>query len=75
MAVFQAFVWLVTFSAGRAPWRPICQFMGQPSESHLSLCKLGLGVLPDDLWERAGLQTLVLAENDQEEISDLRSWA
>ena len=37
---------------------------------HLSLWKQKLGVVPDEVWLRTDLQTLVLADNDLTEISE-----
>jgi len=37
---------------------------------HLSLWRKALGVVPDDVWDRKDLQTLVLAENDLADVSD-----
>lgn len=37
---------------------------------HLSLWKQRLGVVPDEVWLRTDLQTLVLADNDLTEVSD-----
>ena len=37
---------------------------------HLSLWRKALGVVPDDVWDRKDLQTLVLAENDLADISE-----
>ena len=36
---------------------------------HLSLWRHGLGAVPDEVWLRTDLQTLVLAENDLTEVS------
>jgi hypothetical protein len=40
------------------------------SGPHLSLWKQGLGVVPDEVWRRIDLQTLVLADNRLTEISE-----
>ena len=37
---------------------------------HLSLWKQALGVVPNAVWDRTDLETLVLADNDLTEISD-----
>jgi Leucine-rich repeat (LRR) protein len=37
---------------------------------HLSLWRQGLGVVPDEVWLRTNLQTLVLADNDLTEVSE-----
>ena len=37
---------------------------------HLSLWRQGLGVVPDEVWLRIDLLTLVLADNDLTEISE-----
>src|SRR5262245_31060515 len=37
---------------------------------HLSLWKQALGVVPDEVWDRKDLQTVVLADNDLVEVSD-----
>lgn len=37
---------------------------------HLSLWKKRLGVVPDEVWLRTDLQTLVLADNELTEVSD-----
>src|SRR5690242_12001387 len=37
---------------------------------HLSLWKQRLGAVPDEVWLRTDLQTLVLADNDLTEISE-----
>jgi Leucine-rich repeat (LRR) protein len=37
---------------------------------HLSLWKQRLGVIPEEVWLRIDLQTLVLADNDLTEISE-----
>ena len=37
---------------------------------HLSLWGQGLGVVPDEVWLRTDLQTLVLADNDLTEVSE-----
>jgi Leucine-rich repeat (LRR) protein len=37
---------------------------------HLSLWKQRLGVVPDEVWLRTDLQTLVLADNDLTEVSE-----
>jgi hypothetical protein len=37
--------------------------MGEPSP-HLSLWRQGLGVVPDEVWRRTDLRTLLLADND-----------
>lgn len=39
-------------------------------EPHLSLWKQRLGAVPDEVWLRTDLQTLVLAGNDLTEISE-----
>ena len=44
--------------------------MTDGSELHLSLWKQALGVVPDVVWERTDLQTLVLAGNDLVEVSE-----
>ena len=46
-----------------------------PSAVHLSLWKKSPGRVPDWVWQKTGLETLVLAENDLSEVSDLfRHW-
>src|SRR5262249_39309261 len=40
------------------------------SSVHFSLWKQALGVVPDEVWARTNLQTLVLADNDLTEISE-----
>lgn len=37
---------------------------------HLSLWKQRLGTVPEEVWRRTGLRTLVLADNDLAEISE-----
>src|SRR6516225_6012777 len=37
---------------------------------HLSLWGQGLGVVPDEVWLRTDLQTLVLADNNLTEVSE-----
>ncbi len=44
--------------------------MAEHSDSHLSLWKKRLGSVPDWVWERADLETLVLAENELCELSE-----
>ncbi len=44
-----------------------------PSAAHLSLRKKSPGRVPDWVWQKTGLETLVLAENDLSEVSDPRS--
>ena len=41
----------------------------QFSEPHLNLWKKRLGVVPEWVWERTSLETLILADNDLSEIS------
>jgi Leucine-rich repeat (LRR) protein len=43
---------------------------GHPSASHLNLWKQRLGCVPECVWERTELETLVLAENELLEISE-----
>ena len=43
--------------------------MPDPSTSHLNLWKQRLGGVPESVWDQAGLETLVLADNDLTEIS------
>jgi Leucine-rich repeat (LRR) protein len=38
-------------------------------ETHLNLWKKHLGCVPREVWENTELETLVLADNDLEEIS------
>src|ERR1700742_3072531 len=40
------------------------------SGPHLSLWKHGLGVVPDEVWSRTELQTLVLADNELTGVSE-----
>src|SRR5205823_12250383 len=40
------------------------------SALHLNWWKKGLGRVPDSLWQRTELETLVLADNDLSEVSD-----
>jgi Leucine-rich repeat (LRR) protein len=39
------------------------------SPTHLDLWKKGLGKVPDSVWERTELETLVLADNELREVS------
>jgi Leucine-rich repeat (LRR) protein len=43
--------------------------MREPTTSQLSLWKQGLGRVPDWVWERSDLETLVLADNGLSEVS------
>jgi Leucine-rich repeat (LRR) protein len=51
---------------------PFAQGLGMTSSSgpHLSLWRQKLGVVPDQVWDRTGLRTLVLADNDLTEVSE-----
>ena len=40
------------------------------TERHLSLWKHALTAVPDDVWDRTGLETLVLADNGLTEVSE-----
>ena len=40
------------------------------SSSHLNLWKKRLRRVPDSVWERTELETLVLAENELSEVSE-----
>ena len=44
--------------------------MRDASGPHLSLWKQALGVVPESVWERKDLQTLVLADNGLTDLSD-----
>jgi Leucine-rich repeat (LRR) protein len=44
--------------------------MTDASGLHLSLWKQALGVVPDEVWDRKDLQTLVLADNDPADVSE-----
>jgi Leucine-rich repeat (LRR) protein len=45
-------------------------FMQSSSASHLNLWKKRLGRVPDSVWERVEIETLVLAENELSEVSE-----
>ena len=40
------------------------------ADVHLSLWRQRLGAVPDEVWRRTGLETLVLADNDLTELSE-----
>jgi Leucine-rich repeat (LRR) protein len=43
--------------------------MPDPDASHLSLWKRRLGRVPDSVWDRTDLETLVFADNQLSEVS------
>lgn len=47
-----------------------CVAVLENSDRHLSLWKQRLGTVPEWVWERTDLETLVLAENDLREVSE-----
>lgn len=47
-----------------------CVAVRENSDRHLSLWKKRLGTVPDWVWERTDLETLVLAENELCEVSE-----
>ena len=51
-------------------WRPIC-WIGMSGEGHsLNLWQQQLGCVPDTLWDRVDLESLVLANNALSEVSE-----
>jgi hypothetical protein len=46
------------------------EFVQNSSALHLNLWKKGLGNVPDSVWERTEIETLVLAENNLLEVSE-----